>query len=39
MQSVTSRIWTLVTVSISYDDNNYTTGGSDEKLRRVAREG
>ena len=25
MQSVTSRIWTRVTVSISYDDNHYTT--------------
>ena len=28
MQSVSSRIWTRVTVSISYDDNNYTTGTS-----------
>ena len=26
MQSVLSRIWTRVTVSISYDDNHYTTG-------------
>ena len=26
MQSVRSRIWTRVTVSISYDDNDYTTG-------------
>ena len=25
MQSVSSRIWTRVTVSISYDDNHYTT--------------
>ena len=25
MQSVSSRIWTGVAVSISYDDNNYTT--------------
>ena len=25
MQSVLSRIWTRVTVSISYDDNHYTT--------------
>ena len=25
MQSVSSRIWTLVAVSISYDDNDYTT--------------
>ena len=28
MQSVLSRIWTLVAVSISYDDNHYTTGTS-----------
>ena len=28
MQSVSSRIWTSVVVSISYDDNNYTTGTS-----------
>ena len=26
MQSISSRIWTRVAVSISYDDNNYTTG-------------
>ena len=26
MQSVSSRIWTRVVVSISYDDNHYTTG-------------
>ena len=26
MQSVSSRVWTRVAVSISYDDNNYTTG-------------
>ena len=26
MQSVRSRIWTRVAVSISYDDNHYTTG-------------
>ena len=26
MQSVSSRVWTHVTVSISYDDNHYTTG-------------
>ena len=25
MQSVTSKIWTRVAVSISYDDNHYTT--------------
>ena len=28
MQSVLARIWTCVTVSISYDDNHYTTGTS-----------
>ena len=28
MQSVSSRIWTRVAVSNSYDDNNYTTGTS-----------
>ena len=26
MQSVSSRIWTRVAVSISHDDNDYTTG-------------
>ena len=26
MQSVSSRIWTRTAVSISYDDNHYTTG-------------
>ena len=26
MQPVSSRIWTRVAVSISYDDNDYTTG-------------
>ena len=26
MQLVSSRIWTHVAVSISYDDNHYTTG-------------
>ena len=29
MQSVSSRIWTRVAVSNSYDDNDYTTGTSD----------
>ena len=29
MQSVSSRIWTRVDVSISYDDNHYTTGTSN----------
>ena len=28
MQSVSSTIWTCVAVSISYDDNHYTTGTS-----------
>ena len=28
MLSVSSRIWTRVAVSISYDDNYYTTGTS-----------
>ena len=28
MQSVLSRIWTRVTVSISYDNNHYTMGTS-----------
>ena len=28
MQSVSSRIWTRVAVSFSYDDNHYTTGTS-----------
>ena len=28
MQSVSSRIWTRVAVSISYNDNHYTTGTS-----------
>ena len=28
MQSVSSKIWTCVVVSISYDDNHYTTGTS-----------
>ena len=28
MQSVSSRIWTRVAVSISYDDNHYTAGTS-----------
>ena len=28
MQSVSLRIWTRAAVSISYDDNHYTTGTS-----------
>ena len=31
MQSVRSRIWTRVAVSISCDDNHYTTGTSSKK--------
>ena len=34
MQSVSSRIWTRVAVSISYDDNYYTTGTSEIGLSR-----
>ena len=29
MQSVSSRIWTRIIVSISYVDNYYTTGTSE----------
>ena len=32
MQSVSSRIWTRVAVSISYDDNDYTTGLSTQEI-------
>ena len=32
MLSVLSRIWTRVAVSISYDDNHYTTGTSSLQL-------
>ena len=28
MQSVSSRIWTCIAMSISYDDNHYSTGTS-----------
>ena len=31
MQSVRSRIWTRVVVSLSCDDNHYITGTSNEK--------
>ena len=37
MHSVSSRIWTRVTVSISYDDNNYTTGTSSYYYRASLR--
>ena len=33
MLSVSSRIWTRVAVSISYDDNHYTTGTMARKMR------
>ena len=32
MQSVSSRIWTRIVVSNSYDDNHYTTGTSKKPL-------
>ena len=35
MQSVSSRIWTRITVSIAYDDNHYTTGTSFELSEMV----
>ena len=35
MQSVRSRIWTRVVVSISYDDNDYTMGTSKEAVTKV----
>ena len=34
MQSVSSRIWTRVAVSISYDDNDYTTGKKQKVSRK-----
>ena len=35
MQSVSSRIWTRVTVFISNDDNRYTTGTSVDMVTQV----
>ena len=35
MQSVSSRIWTRVTVSASNDDNHYTTGTSQRYLVQI----
>ena len=32
MQSISSRIWTCVAVSISYNDNHYNTVTSFERL-------
>ena len=34
MQSVSSRIWTRVAVSISYDDNHYTTSTSKLEVKK-----
>ena len=34
MQLAWSRIWTRVAVSISYDDNHYTTGSLDVELHK-----
>ena len=31
MQLASSRIWTRVAVSISYDDNHYTTGTPNDQ--------
>ena len=39
MQSVSSRIWTRVAVSISYDDNDYTTEGVDGLWRKPPPQG
>ena len=36
MQSVSSRIWTRSAMFISYDDNHYTTGTSNNKRQIVA---
>ena len=33
MQSVLSRMWTHVTMSISYNDNHYITGTSNHPLK------
>ena len=38
MQSVSSRIWTRVAVSDSYNDNHYTTGTSKEPFDYVSNE-
>ena len=35
MQSVSSRIWIRVAVSISFDDNDYTTGTSITIIPRL----
>ena len=36
IQSVSSKIWTHVAVSISYDDNHYTTGTSTSIIIIIA---
>ena len=36
MQSVSSRIWTRVAVSISSDDNHYTTGTTYDNTTNIA---
>ena len=36
MQSVSSRIWTRITVFISYGDNDYTTGTSVNNNNMIA---
>ena len=38
MQSVLSRIWTCIAVSISYDDNHYTTGTYNNKHKKFQRD-
>ena len=35
MQSISSRIWTRVAVSISYDDNHYTMGTSNNSYNSI----
>ena len=35
MQSILSRIWTGVAVSISYDDSDYTTGTFYKKKEKA----
>ena len=37
MQSVSSRIWTRVAVSISYDDNHYTMGYKGPFVRFISK--
>ena len=39
MQSASSRIWTYVVVSISYDDNHYTTGTSTNMFMDILSNG